>query len=230
MFSPICQSTCLTVPGDLAIRSRIVSLFRASGPFAVFGTIVSVIINSVNRVVFAGLLSHIGVEIFKSEPAIAHRDSATAVMPKRPLVGVSTSGQHCSPNPVGRTTTHTMSRFAFGGAVALQTATALRVVIKQFSALHDLDAAADAPTQPPTLFVRVLTGKAHDGQPAKRLPFEILKSVSCWFGLKSSGKIFISHVRLLLGECWLGLRKPFTAVSQAASIVSPVDGARTIQI
>jgi len=79
------------------IAPCIPGLLLARGPFAIFGSVVSVIINSLKSKFIRGPITHIGVKIFKFEPSFTNSDASTSIIRPIRFFGVKTSLLHVLP-------------------------------------------------------------------------------------------------------------------------------------
>lgn len=69
-------------------------------PRAILGRVRTIVVNSFNRVFWAGSWPHITLKAFKTDPSFANRNSASSVSSVVLRLIVSASGEHSRPNPV----------------------------------------------------------------------------------------------------------------------------------
>lgn len=99
------KSASLRAPSDSFVSSglpcSILRLFLGSGPSTIRRLIISIIIDSVNRMPNGWSLSHIGKKIFKrGRPSFAHRDSSTSIAMIRTAFCITTASDHVLPNNI----------------------------------------------------------------------------------------------------------------------------------
>lgn len=81
----------------------VLHLLRPSSPAAVLRAVAFVVVYAVNASVFAGPLSHVPVEGFKTvTPLVAHSNAALAVDSVTAVVGVCATLNHCRPDVILR--------------------------------------------------------------------------------------------------------------------------------
>lgn len=100
------QRYCLSKCGEQSIFARICALFDFGGPFAIIFAIRAIVIASLQRIFFAGSISHIGIESRKILPFLAHRNAAPAVSGIVGPIFLFASATHIYPNPIDRRALH----------------------------------------------------------------------------------------------------------------------------
>lgn len=116
------------------VRSLVVRLFIQSGPSAVFGAVIAIIIYTVKRAFFAGGFAHIGEEVFKDLPAFADLDTASAIVGVTFKVGISAAGAHIAPDGIHAGFGHAVSAICIPGPDAVIASTTVCVAGSQFFA------------------------------------------------------------------------------------------------
>lgn len=106
-FGSFSKSNPLAVNLDVAARSTIASLFFSICPGAVVGLIVTVVVNAMNCVAFAGPVADVGQKVGEAcSPAVTNDNAAPAVVGKFRIVRVCASLNHSGPGLVfGRSLT-----------------------------------------------------------------------------------------------------------------------------
>ena len=128
------------------ISAGISSLGLPRCPSAVFGTIIRVVVNALNCVMFRGAISHIDRESGKIVPSAADTNASPAI-PMKQLVGRTPATiQHCPPNTILRAVRRSMDNHAPPKAT-----TAFRVPVLQVIATNGLCLAAFATNLPKSL-------------------------------------------------------------------------------
>lgn len=112
--APLTKCLSASVPCDPGTASAIACLDVACGPAAVGRRIGTIHINAINRMLTGWALSHVGQKCReRSAPAIAHHDSATAVVLKSRSIRIFTAGSHVAPRDVFTCVRQAMRRVLF---------------------------------------------------------------------------------------------------------------------
>lgn len=107
---PFHKVSSFPVKRNKPIIALITTLFFLGGPMAIIGRIVTVIIFTINRMLYRRPWPHISEKRFKREsPFIAYFNTASAVSFKRMVIRIHTSVFHAIPYPIFRTLAHIMS-------------------------------------------------------------------------------------------------------------------------
>src|SRR5262245_39145537 len=80
--------------------SRIQSLFTSRPPFAIFWSVVPIIVYAFERMLWAWLMTHIGKEIFKLAPSFADLNATPAVIFVAYIVRIVAPLPHANPTTV----------------------------------------------------------------------------------------------------------------------------------
>jgi len=134
-FSPFRGTVGHTVKRKPYIVPFVSSLFFTGRPLTVVWGVVSLIINTVNRMFFGGSITHIRQEVLKLTPSIAHGNSPAAITRVRFIIGICAALNNMRPRSVFRSASKSMrSFFRF---INLQTATGLRRTIGKAGAVYN---------------------------------------------------------------------------------------------
>jgi len=79
MLRPSCKAHGFTIKSYHPITSAITSLLRRCSPFAIFGAVAKVIVNSLDGVLGRGPISHVSKEHSEVVPLRTHSDTTTTV-------------------------------------------------------------------------------------------------------------------------------------------------------
>ena len=106
------QRASKSAEGVFLRSALVVSLFLARCPSAIGRFVISVIVDSVNRMLSRGPESHIGMEVFEGiKPALTDCDSSSAVDAIAMIVQPRASVDHIGPDTVFRRFTHLVCGF-----------------------------------------------------------------------------------------------------------------------
>lgn len=94
---PLHNCKILAVKKYTSIYSTVTLLFASGGPTTILRTIGAVIIDSINRIVFAWFLSHVGKKVLKFLPALAYIYSAPPVVMEKLVIFIRTPRLHARP-------------------------------------------------------------------------------------------------------------------------------------
>ena len=76
VLSPLGNTQCFAIKGDEFVGSTIPSLLGPCCPAAVRRLVVAIIVNTLDSVLRARWLAHVGVKILKLVPTLTHRNSS----------------------------------------------------------------------------------------------------------------------------------------------------------
>lgn len=99
--SPIGDALRTTIPRNESRISPIALLFSPTRPSAIFWAVVSVWINSVNRIT-VWARTHVVQEVLKRIPSLANSDPSTTVRIVVGKLGIIAAASHSKPHPVKR--------------------------------------------------------------------------------------------------------------------------------
>ena len=157
------------------VVATIVHPLFGGGPFAVFGSVAKIVINSVYGHAFR-TLAHVRKEVFKFMPAFANYNSPTKIPLTSINVGMLASGQHRLPGHISRALGHPVG--GVGGFRCFASLLPLEASARLASARAQMVACCD-------VFIPTLTKAyprrispfnamlAQDGKPSKNLPRKI---------------------------------------------------------
>lgn len=165
-----------SVKRNAMITARIVGLLYFSRPTAVLRTVVAVRINTVNGMLRAWLLAHVGKERLEVVPPFADRDAAPAVVTIDARPWIETSFLDFDPRVVFGGSCSPVRTRSGASQFALQAPTRFRTVFCQMISAFACNSSAVAATRP----VGIQTGEiaAEYDQTAKPKPSQIRRSQS----------------------------------------------------
>lgn len=98
--------------------SLVTALLACRSPNTIFGTVIAVIFNSLDRMTWGWLQTHVGEKVFKRIfPSLAYRNASSAIIRKARMFWIGTTSLHISPSKMFGRIVHSMSKAA-GSAVA----------------------------------------------------------------------------------------------------------------
>lgn len=100
--SPLRDGLSSTVQRQVAVSSLVVCLLKVGSPFTVVGFVISVVVDSVYRVLRRGAAAHISEKGQEIIPSFAYTNSTSAVIPERCQIRVVASRLHVLPSDVFR--------------------------------------------------------------------------------------------------------------------------------
>lgn len=208
---------------EWAFFAAVVCLFCSCGPSAVAGFIISVVINTVNRVVEARSLAHvISKSLKRIQPSIANRDSAFAVAVESSCKRAKASVFHSFPRAVCDPTVATVRNTAGARDIDCQASTRTFLLpygfLSQTIGCCDSAVSAFAFAVPDNQVSEVSPCERNDGQPAVSLPGEVENSVIEFRTLKTFAMINLSHDQFLAqkGRLWLEPKRRYSAARLAS--------------
>ena len=143
----------------------VVGLLFARCPAAVARLVVPIVIDALQRVLWRGLVAHIGVKVFKLAPAFADANAAPSVPLKVLMLWIIAPMKHRIPSVMNWMSGHAVRH--------PQTSTRLRVVAPKLLSAHDGDRAAVTSTKPISAFLIVGRMETDDSEPIKSLSSQI---------------------------------------------------------
>lgn len=182
---PLCNRLCLSIPRCVHAVAAVIGLHLWCGPLAVFGRIWSVVINTIKLMLGCWRLTHIGIEVLKSVPTWADRDTTTTVTEIGTIMQGLTAPYHPIPNTVNVRSCHAVCGVLSTQEFGAPAATRFSRAISQCFRWHNHFPATRTMTQPTRLTPTGIRGGANYGQASKRL----------------SNKINLSHVQLSFRNC-----------------------------
>jgi hypothetical protein len=184
-------------------RTAISILLKASGPAAVAGLIIPIVIDSVQRRI-GGPIPHVGKERYETLPAVANPDPSAAIPVEGMMVAPGTALPHLSPASIfwphfaltrtnaGRPVNKMMAALAFaflgmlGQPLLIQTSTTLGspfFIACEIIRKQNLFSPAVASAQPSGAPLSLLVGAPDDDKPAKTLTAAVYQGGSHSQGL-----------------------------------------------
>ncbi len=112
IVSPLRLSFSYTHDSEERVRPPVRGLFKHSSPPAVFRGVVSIVVDSVYRHFARRFYAHVGKEVIKVSPSVAHGNSAPPVVGVVCRVFVVASRDHAAPCSVLRAFCHTVGKIA----------------------------------------------------------------------------------------------------------------------
>ncbi len=116
---PLGNRQCFAAMEQPCICAPVVDLFFVCCPPAIRWFVVSIVVDSFNRVLWGWLRSHVSKEVFKgTAPPIAHTNTTAAVMRIVLAIRVVATGLHTRPAPCFSAFRHSMRRISTAVATA----------------------------------------------------------------------------------------------------------------
>lgn len=221
-FRPFFQTLSYPIYGDVDISASLLRLLPSCRPLNIANFIVAVVVYPIKGVLIGRATSD-SVEQFL-DTIQAKLDASTTVVGVNPMVKKPTATFCPFNRPVLRRsralTRFTVNQKAFSCAVTSKTPARFSVPPKQNFGLGYDNGTTVTPTEPAG-FVSNHASEANHCESRKFQACEVSKSRMGWkrmFG--NCCKIYRSHVRLRVGEFWLGLRELFPQFRRPFSILA----------
>ena len=146
---PLSHGMRLTGVGQTDVVTAVVVLLLPSGPAAVLWRVVEVVVTTVESVLVAGRVSHVGVERLEGIlPTLTHPDATTAVELVLLVGWVVAAVTHLVPDDIHPSSGHAVLSGTTGGFLALETTAGRRVASLQAVGRHFDHFSATAPAPP----------------------------------------------------------------------------------
>lgn len=174
--SPLGKRFGFSVESNMDIEARVVALLFTHRPAAIIRRVISVIVNSVNAVPFAGAKSHISNKIFKLRPSLTNFNAAPKVRRVSGMI-YRTPDQHPGPYFVFIGFTHAVR--ALGLAITLRrdlfakTTARFGQPVSNPLCIYDFFVPALAFAQIVALLMHRWRGHGNDCQPTEFLPHNV---------------------------------------------------------
>jgi hypothetical protein len=137
-FCPLNARLGYSVIGNIHVISGVSSLLFTRGPSAIIGRIVTIIINSINRIFAGQSFPHIGIKVFKGvSPAITNSNTSSTITRIIRIIRIGTTIDKSSPYSIFGAFPHSMFCIEVPGIFFLPTSTTCRCTPKQ-TRLHDI--------------------------------------------------------------------------------------------
>ena len=199
LLGPLLDGQCFAVVGDAAVSPRVARLNIGRHPTTVARFIVTVVVNSVKRVVEAWPWADIFQKGHKGiTPTLADFYAASAVKVIARSGGIGASLDHVRPNGILRRVGFTM--MLFGLRPVAEATASCRMPAPETFTHYRYRPPAIALTQPRGLVSRYLADVANNGQSAEPLARHVL------YTLAVNGYNLVSHVRTSNASMMRGLR------------------------
>lgn len=193
MPSPICDRMGFAIQSVQDSGVPILSLFQLCSPSAIVRAIVTIIIDSVNRMFGARSFAHILNECKKRMPTVTNYNTPSAISMKTGVSCCVTTRHHSCPRGVQRVSR--LSVFPIGKRLFLQTPTTLRDILAQTRRRYNALITAIALTPPPPLTVFDVS-QCYNRPTIKSLPSQILRcyATTSTIGGLSSKQASAGHI------------------------------------
>lgn len=183
ILAPIYQPFCLATKSDANSIAFVFSLGGLQNPFAVAGTVPQFIIDALNCVLGAGAVAHVGKEVFKRFPSIAHSYSTLAVISERVIAWIIASVSHARPNAEFRCTSQAVGKVQVLNCMAAALASARSsIVTHEIASRHFNGAPAIASTKPKRFLCPAIAQITAHGQVVITESGTVDKAVSVGYG------------------------------------------------
>lgn len=201
-FGPVAKGLPATLILNIERIAAVSRLLFVSGPPTIIRSVVSAIVDPIQRVVIRWRLSHIFSESLKRiAPPGANRDADIPIVLIASRLGVEASVFHSCPSRVKASIRHAMSNSQLGSACSfllVEAPATCRVARLQIACLHNRSVSTVAYAVPAIVKMSIrptiATGKGHGDQPSK-------SAAGYTFLLFERGdfvRMLISHVRYLI--------------------------------
>ncbi len=157
---PVLKNHSSPIVGNDDIASVVATLFLPGGPRAIFGAIISIIVNAVNGVLWRGTSAHVGQKLRKpigAQPSFTDLYAATPIVFICVIVGIITTLSHRTPDGKLRQLRLAVRCVSLPGFVSPQTAAAFSVSATKATGDHRYFVSA-----------RTLTSAIRSPAPARR--------------------------------------------------------------
>lgn len=152
---------------NVMVVALVVVLLCLSGPSAVFGLIIFVVINALKCVLRAWAPSYVGDEVLKVVPALAHGYAATTVSFVSSHGRVITSLQHPSPTSVFRVTVAAMPEVPLGRLLPSEASARLCCAVPKREPVGQRRAPAIAHAVPASVPIAIAWSLRDDDKPTE---------------------------------------------------------------
>lgn len=169
------------------ILACVASLLASSSPIAVFGAIPETAISSFDAVLCGRRFAHVCVEVFKGQPAFAHRNPHGSIPIVTNVIRVATSLNHPPPSPIDWQVRQTVRSGSAAKPLGFVAATTDDVTFPKISATMNGLSTTFAKTSPvcPQLWAHI--GKRNDLQFAECLSGNVFDA------RRGDDRISVSH-------------------------------------
>ena len=168
-FRPLKARSGHAFDRDLDRSPFVPGLLRSSRPSTVLGSVVPVVIGSVDGVLGRRCEIHIVEEAFKGVPSLADGDSSPPIVGKARGFRVGTTLSHVGPSGVFLGFRKPVSTFDLRRNLPAQTPAALGVFASEMNPLDRRLSAALAAAEPQSLPIKTRSFSLKDGQPSKHV-------------------------------------------------------------
>ena len=174
IITPFSSGFCDPANSDNTVLSGVVCLLFVSGPAAVFRGIVSIVIDSFNRMLAAWALAHIFQERRVGiKPAVTHTNTSATIVFIACAVFVITSCFNSSPAPILSAFFKPVSGVSFNDSIRNTAATSGSMAGAQITALNDCCLSAITQTFPCSALVFITPGTRNYNELPESLASEV---------------------------------------------------------
>lgn len=100
LSAPLNFCHCDTFISKMFTVSPIGLLLVPCSPSAIFRSVISIIVNTVNRMFICRTWPHVGNKVVEQEPSFANGNPSTSVMLKEFYIRISAASLHCTPSKI----------------------------------------------------------------------------------------------------------------------------------
>lgn len=192
--TPHSQRLSATLKGQHSIIAFIVSLLQWQRPLYIVRFIITIVVNTIQRMFHRGAIPYVSTKILKRiSPTLTHCYASFSVILERFNIRVFGTRDDIRPNAIKLSAAVSMSPPPLSGSNLIPAPAAFGVAGSQAFTTHDSEQPAGALAHPTSLST-CRADKTKNGQSVKCLSFNIDKFGMIWFRKKGNNdKVIISH-------------------------------------
>lgn len=132
-FGPFGNTQGLAVMSEHFVSSAVSGLLFYSTPLAVARSVITVIVDSIYRMLRGGRIAHVGVEIRERvSPPVANGNPSSPIVPVVLVSGPVASGEHSAPSNIRHCSMHSVLRDTTKKTFFLKAAARLRIATPKY--------------------------------------------------------------------------------------------------
>lgn len=175
IFRPGGQRFCLAVERQQQVVPAVAILLLSGGPATIPRLIITIVVDSVNRMFRRWAWTNVGQELGKRmPPAITYRDAASSIVPVGPIGHIETSPEHAPPNIVFGSGRLAMDEASRSTGLPRKATAAFRCAGRQAIAWDRVVRAAITLAEPAGMVRFVQSGVPNNQEPSKALTSKVL--------------------------------------------------------
>lgn len=184
------------INGYIYTASFIIGLLFNRCPTAIFRRVITVIINTVNRISWRWSFPHVFKKIWeRMPPTLAHFYSTTAVFIPTRTIDIFSSINNAAPSIIKLVARFPMCFMNFAIHIRQETTTRACVAINEFCGLNDYFFPTIATAQPHNPIISIVLGSFDDGKASKHFAGQIFKACHNLF-FKASTRLCMTIFQL----------------------------------